>query len=127
MESKQKFDLKIYRPPQEDLIIGRFSEPIKKILSEAQDSIRMGFNDEKIEEDPQLLLEKKTFDYHERRKRRRYKNKTSLSIEEQGRRLRNGTGIDLTGNLLDTHKEGGLASKYVLLEYVQTGDRVESE
>ena len=121
--SKQIFDLKMQRQRggDEDILIGRFNDPIT--LDNAQGPIKMFYIDEDIEEDAALSSsEPKSAEFYSRRRKRRYRNKAALCIEEQGKRNRAGTGIKLQGALLDTKTEGGVKSRYMLLQMTQIKD-----
>lgn len=105
----QKFDIKMCRSSvaSEDLFIGSFGENAFD-LSGAQGPILMQYLDENITEDVDVSggVEKGSSEYYARRKKRRYKNKTVLVIEEQGRRSRLGSGIKLNGTMVDASTEG---------------------
>jgi hypothetical protein len=120
--SRQIFDLKMQRQRggDEDILIGRFNDPLT--LESAQGPVRMFYVDEDIEEDAALSSEPRSAEFYSRRRKRRYRNKTALCIEEQGKRNRAGTGIKLQGSLLDTKTEGGVKSRYMLLQMTQTKD-----
>jgi hypothetical protein len=87
----------------------------------------MGYVDENIEEDAENPDEKNTAERY--KKRKRYKSKSLLCLEEQaaagGRRGR-ADPLKLHGTPMDTKSEGGSAARYALFETVTKADgRVE--
>lgn len=126
--STQKFDIKMCRSlgqAAEEVLVGRFPEgALGTDLASKQ--LAMGYLDEDITEDAEVPVgEKGTSEYYARRKKRRYKNKTMLAVEEQqGGKARAPGAVKLHGSLLDTKTEGGSAARYALFETVNRGGQV---
>jgi len=120
-------NLKMCRVPKDSrLIIGKFRDAVK--YESAHLPIHM---QEDLEDDVEDIAEEakdieKGSEYYRRKRRSRFRRKAQISIEDSSKKVKDGpSGIKFSGTPIEPKTEGGIASKYCLLQVVKVGNTSE--